>query len=168
MAREHVLVDVTHMTETAMWDTFDRLPADAPVIASHVAVRGPGRKYSYNLSDHVIRKIVRRSGVLGVIMCDHFSDEGHAKTRTLEQSIDAIYRQIDHIKKIAGTHDHVAIGTDLDGFIKPTLAGLDDASKLEVLEEKLARKYGRKAAKNICSGNALRLLHTYWRGGRGK
>jgi microsomal dipeptidase-like Zn-dependent dipeptidase len=165
MANERILVDVTHMTELAMCDTFDRLPPDVPVIASHMACRFGG--YAYNLTDRVVRKIVRRGGVLGVILCDHFCNEGRARTKRLEQSVDAVCRQIDHIYAVAGSHDHAAIGTDLDGFIKPTLAGLDDASQLYLLEDALVSRYGAVTAEKICSGNALRLLRSYWRGGKG-
>ena len=34
------------------------------------------------------------------------------------------------IHDAVGSHEHTAIGTDLDGFVKPTLAGLDRAEDL--------------------------------------
>ena len=160
MTKNHILVDVTHMTEAAMCDTFDLLPPDVPVIASHMACRFGS--LAYNLTDRIIRKIVRRGGLLGVILCDHFCNEGHAQTKELAQSFDAICRQIDHIQGLVHSCDNIAIGTDLDGFIKPTLAGLESASHLNLLEAMIRGRYTADAEK-ICGGNALRLLRQYWR-----
>lgn len=161
MVRERILVDLTHMTQAAMCDTLDRLPPDVPVIASHVACRFGN--LAYNLTDNDVRKIVRRGGVLGVILCDHFCNEGHPRTKKQEQSFKAVFRQIDRIKAVVGSHDHTAIGTDLDGFIKPTLAKLESASDLTFLEGAIMQKYGPTDAEKICGGNVLRLLEQYWR-----
>jgi microsomal dipeptidase-like Zn-dependent dipeptidase len=156
MAKANILVDVTHMNELSIRDTFDILPPDMPVIASHMACRFGS--FTYNLSDEVIREIIKRDGLLGVILCDHWCNEGYCRTRNWEQSLRAVYRQIDHIHSMDETYDHIAIGTDLDGFIKPTLKGLEDASRLGSLEKALASRYGPNTAKKICSDNALRLM----------
>jgi len=93
--------DVSHMTEAAMADTFERLPPRTPVIASHVACRFAG--YDYNLTDNSVRKIVRRGGVLGVILCEHFCNEGHTPTKNFDESVEAVRRQIDRIHDLADT-----------------------------------------------------------------
>ena len=41
-------------------------------------------------------------------------------------SISAISRQIDHMHDAAHSYDNIAIGTDIDGLIRPTLAGRID------------------------------------------
>ena len=51
---------------------------------------------------------------------------------------------------------HVAIGSDLDGFIKPTVAGIETASDLAMLEAPLRQAYGADA-EAILSGNAMRV-----------
>ena len=53
MYRERMLVDITHMTDRAIADTFATLGPDAPVIASHMACRFG--KLAYNLTDDIIR-----------------------------------------------------------------------------------------------------------------
>jgi microsomal dipeptidase-like Zn-dependent dipeptidase len=64
---------------------------------------------------------------------------------------------------VTGSHRHTAIGLDLDGFIKPTLAGLADMRDMARLERALREGYGDADAELICSGNALRVLSS-WRG----
>lgn len=64
-------------------------------------------------------------------------------------------------KAVVGSHDHAAIGTDSDGFIKPTLSGLESASDLHLLEDVIVHR--PVLSRKICSGNVLRLLEKYWR-----
>ena len=56
---------------------------------------------------------------------------------------------------------HRVIGSDLDGFIKPTLAGVETAEDMCKLEVALADRYGPASADQICSANALRMLYDY-------
>jgi microsomal dipeptidase-like Zn-dependent dipeptidase len=166
MLDSHVLIDVTHMSEASMKDTFellDRLDPGrrVPVIASHIACRIGALEY--NLQAEWVKRIAQRNGVMGVILCDHYAKDGirHARTRTFADSLEVIYRQIDTIVAITGSTDHVAIGSDLDGFIKPTLAEIDGPTAFPRLEEALVKRYGSAAAAQISSGNALRVLD-YW------
>jgi membrane dipeptidase len=72
-----------------------------------------------------------------------------------------LFAHIDKIAAITGDYRHVAIGTDLDGFIKPVLTGLDAMADLAKLEQALEAKYGEDA-KLIASDNALRVLRQLW------
>ena len=74
-----------------------------------------------------------------------------------------IRQHLDRLQDWTGSHETAAFGTDLDGFIKPTLAGLEDAASLTSLEAALAERYGAEDAALIGSGNVLRLLRSYWR-----
>jgi microsomal dipeptidase-like Zn-dependent dipeptidase len=166
MLESRVLIDVTHMSEASMKDTFELLdridPARrVPVIASHIACRIGALEY--NLQAEWVKRIAERGGVMGVILCDHYARDGirQARTKTFADSLEIIYRQIDTIVAITGSTDHVAIGSDLDGFIKPTLAELDGPSAFPRLEEALVNRYGSAAAEQFASGNALRVLD-YW------
>jgi microsomal dipeptidase-like Zn-dependent dipeptidase len=58
---------------------------------------------------------------------------------------------------------YVALGSDLDGFIKPTLAGFEHPGHLFRLEQALAQRFGPEAAELISSANALHLLRSRWR-----
>jgi microsomal dipeptidase-like Zn-dependent dipeptidase len=137
------------------------------VIATHVAHRF-GRQ-DYNLTARTIERIAARDGVVGLILAEHQAADGLRLTRTrkLEHSLDLLVRHISRIREITGSHRHAAIGSDLDGFIKPTIAGLEDAGKLALLERGLRDRLGDADAEAILSGNGLRQLRGYWRGAGG-
>ncbi|HSJ18839.1 MAG TPA: membrane dipeptidase [Solirubrobacterales bacterium] len=168
MVRHGVLVDVTHMSARALDDTFallDELDPErsVPVIASHGAYRfGRDR---YNLDEPTVEQIAARDGVIGLLLAEHQLTDGIRLRRTssLAESLEVVFRHLDRIREIAGSHRHSAIGSDLDGFIKPTLAGLENTGALGALRRALAERYGAADAELIASGNALRLLRSNWR-----
>lgn len=169
MAKHGVLVDVTHMSEKGMADTFALLddldPSKRmPVIASHVACAHPGG-YAYNLGQPWVRKIADRGGVCGIIYCDHFVRDSIGKrTRTFAETFDRVKHQVKKLRAWGGD-DVLAIGSDLDGFIKPTLFGLSSAANHADLAAALHDEYGPALAEKICHGNAIRALAAGWRRG---
>ena len=173
MVSERVLVDLSHMSARALGDTFallDEIDPErtVPVLASHGAARF-GRQ-AYNLDDSTIRRIAARNGVIGLILAEHQMTDGLTarlrrrgrRTRGFDESIGILSRHIDHIRRVTGSGEHVSIGSDLDGFIKPTLSGLEDASELGRLERALQTRYGDEEAALISAGNALRVLRAGW------
>ncbi len=172
MVREGVLIDVTHMSGFALADTFallDELDPDrsVPVIASHAAYQFGSR--AYNLDTSAVERIAARGGVIGLIFSEHFVADGLrvTRTRSFDESFSLLCRHIDRIYEITGSHRHVALGSDLDGFIKPTLAGLEHSGRLGGLEEALAARYGSEVGSLIACENALRLLRLHWHAGVG-
>ena len=167
MVEHHVLVDITHMNEKAIDHTLrlmDRPGEPTPLIASHIACRFG--KAEYNLSDRVIKEIGARGGVMGVIDCEHWSCDGPVPTpKTFAESVDVICQHIDRICDVTGSDDHVAIGSDLDGYIKPALVELEHEGQMKRLQEALIARYGAARAEKFLSANVLALLHRYWRGG---
>ncbi len=167
MVRERILVDTSHMSALALADTFallDELDPEraVPVLATHVAYRfGHDR---YNADDETIRRVAERGGVIGLILAEHQAADGFPHTKTQDDSVELLCRHVDRIASVAGSHRHTAIGTDLDGFIKPTLAGFEDASRLPGLENGLRAHCGERDAELIASGNVLRVLRDYWAG----
>lgn len=160
-----VLIDLTHMSERAMEDTLDMLDVldpwrTRPVIASHMACRFGALEY--NLEDEWIRRIAARGGVMGVILCEHYATERlrALPTRTIAESLDVICEHIDRIHTVTGSYDHIGIGSDHDGFIKPTLAGLHHPGELGALATHLRARYGDVVARKIASENVLRVLAT--------
>jgi microsomal dipeptidase-like Zn-dependent dipeptidase len=81
--------------------------------------------------------------------------------------MDVIGEHIERIHRVTGSHDYTALGSDLDGFIKPALPGLETAARFRAVEAELVRRYGPVVAAQICSANALRVLRAEWRGGPG-
>lgn len=169
-AENGVLVDVTHMTPRAIEQTFAILDEcggkdQIPVIASHGACRMANGGPAYNLHRAAVERIAARGGVIGLLLCDHYMSPGvETKKAGIERSLDIFCAHADTIARWTGGHDAVAIGTDLDGFINPTLPGLEDASKLGELEKGLKRRYPEgDTAEKICFGNALAVLEKGWR-----
>jgi microsomal dipeptidase-like Zn-dependent dipeptidase len=164
MYERNVLVDISHMREDAIQETFaliealdaetGRDPRAYPVIASHAGYRFGGQQY--NVSDHTIVKIVARGGVIGLILAQHQINDGlrRTDTRTLAESVAILARHIDAIGP-----QHVALGSDLDGFIKPTLGGIEDAAALAALAGAL-RARSPTDAEAILEGNARRVIET--------
>ena len=167
MYRERVLIDVSHMRQDALDATFRLLaeldaehgadPTGFPVIASHSAFRCG--KQAYNLSAETVRRIAERDGVIGLILAQHQLNDGirGEETKTLPETVEVLRRHIDAIRRAAGSHAHVGIGSDFDGFIKPTSGGLEDIADLRLLREPLARHYPRDVDA-ILHANAMRVL----------
>jgi len=166
MLDEHILIDVTHMSDPATDATLallDHLDPGhtVPVIASHAAYEFGDREY--NLSHQQIQAVANRKGVIGLIACPHYMAQGTTKPKpkTFDDSMEVIYAHIDRIRQITGSHEYTAFGSDQDGFIKPTLPGLETPAGFAEVEERLAQKFGAATAQQICSGNAMRVLG-YW------
>ena len=174
MLEQGVLVDLTHMSEKAFAATLDLLDARdpalrIPVLVSHVAYRftgdsDPGREY--NLTDDQIVGVARRKGLIGILLCN--VDLG----QNLPPS-DAPGYVLTHLERIAevieraeipgvGKYDCLAIGTDLDGYVRPP-AGIETAADLALLVRAIQERLGADVAEKIASGNALRVLESGFR-----
>ena len=166
MVDEGILVDITHMRSESIKDVLNLLDArdpalQSPVIATHMAYRFGGLEYC--LDDDTIIRVAERGGVLGCILCEHYITSGlPGPVKSFEHSVGALYRHIDKIHDLTGTYDNVAIGSDLDGYIKPALPGLEHMGCMAELQTELRARYGDVDAAKICSENALRVLRTQW------
>ena len=166
MARCGILIDLTHMSEASMRDTFAMLEeADPhktiPVIATHIGCSFG--KYEYNLKQEWVERIAARHGVCGIIYCDHYLRDGRGcHTKTIEQSFALVDRQVEKLRAWGGD-EVLAIGTDHDGFIKPALAGLASAADHPKLMDHLTERFGASLTAKIAHENALRVLKQGWR-----
>ena len=166
MIDEGILIDITHMRAESIRDVFEVLDArdpanEIPVIATHMAYRFGNLQYCFD--DATITSVAKRGGVLGCILCERYMTDGLPEIRkSLDGSIEALCRHIDKIHDLTNSYDNIAIGSDLDGYIKPALPGLTDMGKMAGLQRRLADRYGAVDADKICSGNALRVLRAQW------
>jgi membrane dipeptidase len=167
MVENGILIDITHMSERSIQDTFRELEiADpdhrVPVIATHMACRFG--KLEYSFSNQTIRQVSRRGGVLGCIFCEHYITDGlGVHPRRFEESFEALCQHFDRIREVTGSFDHIALGSDLDGYIRPALPGLEHMGRMRALQDSLRDRYGPENARKICSANALRVLRSAWR-----
>jgi microsomal dipeptidase-like Zn-dependent dipeptidase len=165
MVENGVIVDLSHMRPDAVEATLDLLDGldpdrRVPVISSHAGFRFGSQEYMHD--EATIRRIAERDGVIGLIMAQHQLDDGlRKKTENIDDSLAVITAHIDRIATITGGHRHIGIGTNYDGFIKPTLSGLEDMRALKELEARLRAHYGADADLML-SGNAVRVLERAW------
>lgn len=166
MVKHRVMVDISHMSPAAIAETvkvLDQADPDReiPMIATHGGYRF-GRQ-EYMLDEDAVRAVKDRGGVIGLIMAQHQLNDGIRDTETeeLEESFEVICRHIDKIAAITGSYEHVAFGTDFDGFIKPTMGGLQHMGDLKGLGDLLRERYGG-SAELIASRNAIGVLRKLW------
>lgn len=159
MYQHKVLVDLSHMNGRAITRALELTPKDFPVVATHSGFRFGLQ--TYNVNRKTVRAIAERGGVIGLIMAQHQLNDGLRRKRTkdFDDTLKVICRHVDRIHKITGTYDNIALGTDLDGFIKPTMSGIETPVDLKKLREPLERRYPGHADA-ILYGNAERVLRT--------
>lgn len=88
--------------------------------------------------------------------------EGMSDPQTFDDSMNVLIQHIEHIHTVTNSYDHIGFGTDLDGFIKPTLPGFEKPQAFAEIEARLIDRYGTDIAERICSGNAMRVLRQVW------
>ncbi|TNE61760.1 MAG: membrane dipeptidase, partial [Bacteroidetes bacterium] len=183
MNRVGILVDVSHLTDDAIWDVLE--VATKPVIATHSACRHFTPGYARNLPDTLIRAIARNGGVIQVPFSHYFlslesrkaffaaenamkeagldehSPEGRAfmKQALTKAGITVkdVADHIDHIKQIAGV-DYIGLGGDFDGVglaLPPDLA--DVSMYPNLIAELLRRGYSKRDIRKICYQNTIRV-----------
>ncbi len=123
--------DVSHLADAA----FDDLAAIArgPVIASHSNARALASPTQRHLRDDQIEWIASRDGVIGLNMFQRFLSPGG------KASIADVVRHAQHMVKLMGRSDGVALGSDMDGGFPPSdlAAGLEHPAKLPALADAL-------------------------------
>lgn len=110
-----IALDTSHLAEESFWEAL-RL-YDGPLLASHANCRAfvPTDR---QLSDEMIRAIVSRDGVIGVVPYNGFMLPGWKQHQDKQSvTLAAVVQQIEHICALAGDTRHVGIGSDLDGGI---------------------------------------------------
>lgn len=170
MYRHKVLIDISHMSQMAIDETFTlvekldrdsgREPKEYPLIATHVGMRTEGpHMQEYNLSEETAQRIHKRGGLIGLITAQHqlgtCSDEA--------ESEQIVCRHLKAIEQAVEDHTASALGTDIDGFIKPTLAGFEQAQDLAHLEAWI-RTCAPGDADAILYDNALRVAKVAFAG----
>jgi membrane dipeptidase len=157
MAELRMLPDVTHCTPVARREVYELVGNRVPVIASHTGVQSMNPE-QYNLDESDVRAIAAAGGAIGVIFMPYWLDKAHPGP-----GLDAIWRTMDTLRGWSGSWDHVAIGTDFDGFTDPP----DDCkseAQLPLVRAMLESKgVPRPAVEGVLGGNARRVLRAGWR-----
>ncbi len=162
LRRAGLALDVSHMAEASFWEALELF--DGPVVASHANCRAlvPDRVPDRHLSDAMIRALVARDAVIGVVLFNRFLDDAWDYAGGKETlGLDAVVRHIDHICQIAGDARHVAIGSDFDGGFgsEAIPRELDSVADLPRVGEALLRAGWREQdVRALLGDNWLRAL----------
>ncbi len=135
-----IVLDVTHLSDTS----FDEAVGvyGGPLIASHNNCRAiiAGQR---QFTDEQLRTVIDRGGIIGVagdawMLTADWAD--HRDRRRVP--FDSLADHVDHICQLAGSCDHVGIGSDLDGGYghEQCPAGLDSIADLQKLAGTLTRR----------------------------
>ncbi len=134
-------IDLAHLHDAGVRDVL-RL-TDGPVMASHANARAvhPHRR---NLTDDVIREIIRRDGWMGLTFQPSFVGRDPV-------GIDDVFRHLDHVLDLGG-HRHVGFGSDFDGT-SADIPGLAASRDYRAFAERLCDRYGQDLAQSFLFGN---------------
>jgi membrane dipeptidase len=158
MAELRILPDVTHCTPLSRRQIYELVGDRIPVIASHIGVQSMN-DVPYNLDRDDVRAIGASGGVVGVIFMPYWLDRSNPGP-----GLEAIWETMRQIHDWSGDKwDHVAIGTDFDGFTDPP-DDCDSEAQLPRVRQLLEDKgLSRADVEAILGGNARRVLRQAWR-----
>jgi membrane dipeptidase len=165
MAELGFTLDLSHMDELSARQSLDLY--EGPIIASHAnaAVLLPGYDGNRLLPEDVIRRLIERDAIIGVVPFCMFLKNGWKKGDSrLEITLETLAAHVDHICQVAGDARHVGLGTDFDGGfgLESVPAGLDTIADLQSLGPILEMKgYNDQEVQAILGENWLRHLRTY-------
>ena len=163
-----IMIDLSHMDPPGIKETIAFLEeasgCKTPVVSTHAGYRFGKQRYMHD--EETLLQIKQRGGVVGLIMAQHQLNDGLRDkddlTETLDESLDVICEHIDKIVAVTGGFEHIALGTDFDGFVKPTPGGLKTMADLKLLEQGLRKRYDDEKADRMLWKNAIRMLHMRW------
>ncbi|WP_110929489.1 dipeptidase [Bacillus massiliglaciei] len=142
--KEHVWCDVSHLSESAFWDTVE--DAHFP-IASHSNAYQLC-EHPRNLKDEQIKALIQKNGTIGVTFVPKFlHPSGQA-------AIKDILLHVEHICSLGG-QDHVGFGSDFDG-IEQTVQGMTAFRGYTALGEELLKFYPEKLVRNLLFHNFVK------------
>jgi membrane dipeptidase len=153
MDQLHMIHDTSHLADDSFWQLLDL--TDGPLMASHSNCRHivPTDR---QLSDDMIKAIARRSGVIGVNLYDEFllaPDQYKKRPCTLDDLIAHIKRICD----LAGSANHLGLGTDMDGGV-----GRDDIPHELTTIADLPRVADALSAANFCNEDIFNIMGKNW------
>jgi len=164
MASFGFTLDLSHMDEQAALQALDYYPGT--IIASHSNAAALLKDFPTNrhLPDPVIRSVIERDGVIGIVPTNGFLKAGwryKSSSRKEEVTLHHVLAHMDYICQLAGDAKHVGIGSDFDGGfgLQAVPAEIDTIADLQKLVPLLADKgYTDEDIANIFGLNWQRVL----------
>lgn len=162
MADLGFVLDISHMDEKAALQALDYFPG--AIIASHANAKSLLKDTESNrfLSDDVIHGLIERNGIIGIIPYNLFLDPTWRPSDGRQAiTLEHVVSQIDHVCQLAGSAQHVALGSDFDGGfgLQSVPAEIESVADLQKLAPLLAEKgYTSNPISAIMGENWLSLL----------
>jgi len=148
MERAGIWIDLAHLSPTAFWEVVRG--TTGPLLCSHTGVSGVFPHWR-NLDDDQLRAIAARDGLIGIMAAPEFLGG---------RGLEVYLTHIRHAVAVVGIN-HVAIGSDLDGFIVSS-NGLPDVSRLPNLTRLLLLSgYTAEEVRGLMGGNFVAMLHRF-------
>ena len=158
MVELRMIPDVAHCTPVARREIYELVANRVPVVASHIGVQSMNPE-PYNLDESDVQAIAASGGVVGVIFMPYWLDKSHPK-----RGLDAIWETMATVRDWSGgSWNHVAIGTDFDGFTDPPDDCDSEAQLPRVRELLVSNGVAGPDAEAVLGGNARRVLSNGWR-----
>ncbi len=157
-------LDISHMDELSARQALDIY--QGPVIASHAnaAVLLPGYDGNRLLPEGVIKGLIDRDGIMGVVPFCAFLKTAWKKGDARDDiTLETLVAHVDHVCQMAGDARHVGLGTDFDGGFgrEAVPTGIDTIADLQNLTPLLQSKgYNDEDVAAILGGNWLRHLRS--------
>jgi len=159
MADLGVVLDVSHLAEESFFEAVDRF--EGRIVATHANPRArvPGPR---QLSDEMIRRLVDRGGVIGVVLYNPFlrADWSPGDSKEAVTLADVV-AAVDHVCQVVGDASHVGLGSDLDGGfgVEDAPAEIDTVADLARIGPALSEVgYAHDDIAAVLGGNWLRVL----------
>jgi len=147
-----ILVDLAHISRRGFFDAVEAHDPDLPLAVTHTGVDGVHACWR-NIDDEQIRAVARTGGVVGIIFHCMYLDGSVLRRCEAARVVD----HMAHVIKVAG-EDHVALGSDWDGFIV-TPRDMPTVLELPVLVQRmLDRGWSDARIQKILGGNYLRMM----------
>lgn len=156
-------LDLSHMDEQAALQALDVFPG--AIVATHANALAllKGFESNRHLSDRVLRGLIDRHGIIGLVPYNRFLVAGWSpEDGRVAVPLDRLVAHIDYICQLAGDARHAGIGSDFDGGfgLQSVPAGIDTIADLQKLVSLLREKgYTDNDIAAILGGNWLSLLH---------
>ena len=165
MADVGFTLDLSHMDELSARQSLDMY--EGPIIASHAnaAALLPGYDGNRLLTDDVIKGLIARDAIIGVVpFCMFLKNGWKSGDQRDDITLDTLAAHIDYICQMAGDARHAGLGSDFDGGfgLSAIPAGMDTIADLQALAPILkAKGYHDEEVAAILGENWLRHLRTY-------
>jgi membrane dipeptidase len=165
MAELGFTLDLSHMDELSARQALDLY--EGPIIASHAnaAALLPGYDGNRLLSEDVIRGLLARDAIIGVVpFCMFLKNGWKMEDGRADVTLATLAAHVDHICQMAGDARHVGLGSDFEGGfgLGSIPAGMDTIADLQSLGPILnAKGYHNEEVTAILGENWLRHLRTY-------